>query len=365
MRARQSRSRRTGRRRRRDALRLIWPVLGLALVGAAAAALLASLAARRRGLFDPERWEGDGDRSADPDRAGAAAETPSTPASGQTSEGTETGEGTEAAGDAEPGQAWIAGPSGNLFVRDTGEAGGGPGARLPVLFVHSLAGNGGQWALQLDHLRRHRRALAVDLRGHGDSDPADDGAYGVAPLAADLAAVADHFALRRFVLAGHSLGAAVAIAYAAEHPERVAGLLLVDPNGDQTRIPRQQIEPFLAALRAEPLRELEAYFRQLVVGGDRDAARWVLEDLLLTHEDAIPAAVAAAVEFAPLPALARYGGPTLAVISEMNSLPYSLPNLLPELPVHLVRGTGHWLMMDRPELFNHILDDFLAEIESA
>jgi pimeloyl-ACP methyl ester carboxylesterase len=362
MRARQSRSRRAGRRQRRDPARLIWPVLGLALVGVAAAVILAS---RRRPPFDPERWEGDADPGADREGARTAPEAPRAPGSGQISEVPETTEVAEACEAAEPAQAWIAGPSGNLFVRDSGEIGGGPGARLPVLFVHSLAGNGGQWALQLDHLRRYRRALAVDLRGHGDSDPADDGAYGVASLAADVAAVADHFALRRFVLAGHSLGAAVAIAYAAEHPERVAGLLLVDPNGDQTRIPREQIEPFLAALRAEPLREIEAYFRQLVAGGDRDAARWVMEDLLLTHEEAIPAAVAGAVEFAPLSALARYAGPTLAVISEMNSLPYSLHNLLPELPVHLVRGTGHWLMMDRPELFNHVLDGFLAEIESA
>jgi pimeloyl-ACP methyl ester carboxylesterase len=234
-----------------------------------------------------------------------------------------------------------------------------------VLFVHGLAGNGGQWALQLDHLRRWRRALALDLRGHGESDPAEDGAYEVAAFAADVAAVADHFALRRFVLVGHSLGAAAAIAHAAAHPRRVAGLLLVDPNGDQSRIPRAQIEPFLAALRAEPLAELESYYRQLAVGGDRDAARWVIEDLRATHEDAVAAAVEAAMGFAPLPALARFPGPRLAVISGANDLPYSLHKLLPELPVQLVRGTGHWLMMDRPEIFNGILETFLEHVESA
>ena len=47
------------------------------------------------------------------------------------------------------------------------------------------------------------------------------------------------------------------------------------------------VEPFLESLRADPLAELESYFRQLVVGGDPDAARWVLEDLRLTHEDAV------------------------------------------------------------------------------
>jgi pimeloyl-ACP methyl ester carboxylesterase len=317
-------------------VRPIWPLIGLALAAAAAAAVLAS---RRRTGDDRHRAPaGSADGAADGrDAHGADLAAPrADPASSE--------------------QLWIAGPSGNLFVRDCGEAAGG---RLPVLFVHSLAGNGGQWALQLDHLRRRRHAVALDLRGHGDSDPAEDGAYDVPSLAADVGAVANHFALRRFVLAGHSLGAAVAIHYAAEHPERVAGLLLVDPNGDQTRIPRGQLDPFLEALRAEPLGELEAYFRQLTAGGDRDAARWVIEDLRLTHEDAIAAAVQAAADYAPLPAMARYGGPRLSVISDANSLPYSLHHLLPDLPVQLVRGTGHWLMMDRPEVFNRILDDFL------
>jgi pimeloyl-ACP methyl ester carboxylesterase len=259
---------------------------------------------------------------------------------------------------------WIAGPQGNLFVRD-----GGPDPahqeKPPILFLHSLAGNGGQWALQLDHLRRHRRAVALDLRGHGDSDPADDGNYAIGGFADDVAAAADQLDLRHFVLAGHSLGAAVAIEYAARHPERVAGLVLVDPNGDQTRVPREQMEPFLAALREDPLREIESYFRQLVDHGDRDASRWVLEDIRLTHEDAIAKAVEGSVSYAPLPALERYKGPKLSIISDMNSLPYSLHRLVPGLPVRLMPGTGHWLMMDRPEVFNGILDEFLASLPGA
>src|SRR5262249_45227135 len=162
--------------------------------------------------------------------------------------------------------------------------------------------------LQLDHLRRHRRAVAVDLRGHGDSDPAEDGDYSISGFASDVAAVADELSLRRFVLAGHSLGAAAAIEYAGRPPERVAGLLVADPNGAQTRVPREQMESFLAALRSDPLRELDSYFRQLVANGDPDAATWVLEDLRLTHEDAIAKAVQGALDYSPLPALERYPG---------------------------------------------------------
>ena len=48
----------------------------------------------------------------------------------------------------------------------------------------------------------------------------------------------------------------------------------------------------------------------------------------------------------------------------MNRLPYSLHKLLPDLPVSLMTGTGHWVMMDRPEVFNHLLDEFLATLEA-
>lgn len=275
------------------------------------------------------------------------------------------GEGDELALDTlvppESTNLWVAGPAGNLYVRDGGERHAQP---LPVLFVHSLAGNGGQWALQLDHLRRFRRAVALDLRGHGDSDPAEDGDYSIEGMAGDVVAVADQLDLRRFILAGHSLGASVAIEYASRHPERVTGLLLVDPNGDQSGLPPAEMEPFLAALRRDPLGELDSYFRQLVVGGDRAAAAWVLEDLRLTHEGAVLPAVESSARYRPLPALARYGGPRLSLISDMNRLPFSLHRLLPDLPVHLLPGTGHWLMMDRPADFNRLMDEFIANVEA-
>ncbi len=329
------RLRRSSYPRRRRPRGFLWTLLGLLTLGVAATIF----ASRRSDLLDALDPEPDRPRRPEPEPEPWEAE-PSA-AQGET--------------------VWIAGPAGNLYVRD----GGGeehPDA-LPVLFLHSLAGNGGQWALQLDHLRRRRRAVALDFRGHGDSDPADDGDYSIPALASDVAAVADQLDLRRFILAGHSLGSAAAIEYASRHPERVAGLLLVDPNGDQSRVPDREMQPFLDSLRSDPLGELDSYFRQLVVGGDPDASRWVLEDLRLTHEDAVVGGIEGSIEYKPLPALERYKGPKLSIISDMNRLPYSLHNLVPDLPVQMMTGTGHWVMMDRPAAFNRLLDEFVEEVE--
>ncbi|HSG38029.1 MAG TPA: alpha/beta fold hydrolase, partial [Thermoanaerobaculia bacterium] len=278
----------------------LWTLLGLLTLGVVATIL----ASRRSDLLEALETEPDRPRRPEPEPE---------PTAGQQS--------------AVPGETvWIAGPAGNLYVRDGGEEGSGA---LPVLFLHSLAGNGGQWTLQLDHLRRHRRAVALDFRGHGESDPADDGDYSIPALAADVAAAADQVELRRFILAGHSLGATVAIEYASRHPERVAGLLLVDPNGDQSRVPAREVQPFLESLRSDPVGEIESYFRQLVVGGDPDASRWVLEDVRATHEDAVVGGIEGSIEYEPLPPLERYRGPKLSIISDMNRLSYSLHNLVP------------------------------------
>jgi pimeloyl-ACP methyl ester carboxylesterase len=323
---------RPGRRsRRRPGL---WPLLGIMAAGAVGAAAVVLLTRRQTSdllPLSPEEEETLG----------------------------ETGNAGRPEAPADDLAVWIAGPAGNLFVRDGGEEGGG----VPVLFIHSLGGNGGQWTLQLDHLRRHRRAAALDLRGHGDSDPAADGEYSIAALAADVAAAADELDFRHFVLAGHSLGAAVAIEYASRHRERLAGLLLIDPNGDQTRIPAEQLAPFLQAVAADPLREMDSYFRQILAGGDPAVAAWVLEDLRLTDEGALASALEAGSRYSPLPALARYTGPKLSIISDMNRLPFSLHNLVPDLPTRVLSGTGHWLMMDGPEAFNHLLDGFLEGVD--
>src|SRR5437667_5995364 len=111
-----------------------------------------------------------------------------------------------------PGGPWIEGTLGRLRVDDGGRGG------LPVLFVHGNGGNRTQWKAQLEHLRQTRRAVAFDLRGMGDSEPAGDADYSVAGFSQDVAAIADALGLERFVLAGHSFGGAVVADYAGKHP---------------------------------------------------------------------------------------------------------------------------------------------------
>jgi pimeloyl-ACP methyl ester carboxylesterase len=255
-------------------------------------------------------------------------------------------------------QGWIAGPAGTLYLEEAGAGG------AAVLLVHGLAGSLQQWRPLIELLARRRRVVALDLRGHGRSDPAALGGYEVEDYAADVMAVADALRLRRFTLAGHSLGGLVAIECAASHAERVTALALVDPNGDSSELPPAQTEPVLEAIRREPRAELELHYRQFLLEAVRGTAERVLEDLAQTPEELLPVSLAAAMSYPAAATLDRYRGPALCLATALNDSPQSLARLRPALPRRRVRGTSHWLMLDRPEVVAAALEELLAASEA-
>jgi pimeloyl-ACP methyl ester carboxylesterase len=247
----------------------------------------------------------------------------------------------------------IPGPAGPLQVDDGGRG------RTPVLFVHSLAGNIGHWADALDRCRATRRAIALDLRGHGGSSRLSGEGFSIEDLAGDVAAVADACGLDRFVLVGHSLGGGVALAYAGAHPERVERLLLLDPIGDGTRLPAEEMQAFLDRLDSDEYSfTIESYW-ETIAGPDPAVRERLLRDLRDTPRATVVAGLRAALRFDPATALSRYRGPALAVVTPPNDAPFSL-HQVGRLPHRVVEGTGHWIQLDRPAEFGKILSGLLA-----
>jgi pimeloyl-ACP methyl ester carboxylesterase len=111
-------------------------------------------------------------------------------------------------------------------------AGEAMGEGAPVVLLHGITATRryvvhGSKALA----RAGHRQVTYDARGHGRSDPAPSGGgYTYLELVADLDAVVEaEVGDRRFVVGGHSMGAHTAVAYAIEHGERLAGLVLIGP----------------------------------------------------------------------------------------------------------------------------------------
>lgn len=248
----------------------------------------------------------------------------------------------------------VKGSAGLLHVNDGGTGG------MPVILVHAFAGDSTHWSAQLDHLRKTRRAVAFDLRGHGQSEPSTRDDYEVEAFAEDIAAVVDALSLERFALVGHSLGGAASLAYAGKHPERVAGLVL---DGAPGKVPAEQAQQIIASLETAYEKTMAGYWDQLLTGAQPQVVEKLAEGKQAMPRERAMSVIKATFQYDPLPALHRYTGPKLAVITPGGDQPSALHKLVPDLPHQVVTGTSHFLHMDKPETFNRILDEFLSSVE--
>lgn len=155
-----------------------------------------------------------------------------------------------------------------------------PGRGAPVVALHGLTASHVNFVGIAEKLAARRPLFALDLRGRGDSDK-PQGPYGMAQHARDVAAAMRSMGLGPSVIVGHSMGAFVATALAAQEPKLVAGLVLIDggyvPAISGGASPQQGLDAALA-LRINQLRQTypsrEAY-RQFWRGQPHfPAAEW-------------------------------------------------------------------------------------------
>ena len=152
-------------------------------------------------------------------------------------------------------------------------------AGLPLVCVHGYTSSADAFNGFARHFRDRFHIIALDVRGHGESQWSPDGTYTYRDQANDLAAFVDRLGLGQFILLGTSMGGIIAMTYAMEHGQRLRALVLNDigPEAEQgsQRITgmvrdrpdefasledamayRREISPIVAARNAGDQREL-------------------------------------------------------------------------------------------------------------
>ena len=134
---------------------------------------------------------------------------------------------------------------------------------VPMVLLHGFGNEAHLWDDFVPAVAEHYRVLAVDQRGHGDSDWDPQGRYHAEDMCDDLERILDHFGIDRFVLIGFSMGGRVSTVFAGRHPERLAGLVLVDIGPELDARGTSRIGQEMSEQRAPVFTSVDEYARML------------------------------------------------------------------------------------------------------
>jgi pimeloyl-ACP methyl ester carboxylesterase len=244
------------------------------------------------------------------------------------------------------------------------EAGEPRGQR--VLYVHGTGCNASVWDHHMAAMADAHTPVAIDLPGHGRSQ--GRGFRGMADYAELVVGLADALHWPRFVLAGHSMGGGIALTAALYHPDRIAGLVLVD-TGARLRVAPELLRAARAAAASgqPPATDRSWAFAastpQAVV--DRVQALTAGTDPRVTYADWI-----ADDTFDAMTRVAEIRAPTLALCGaedRLTPVKYHryLQERIPDCRLTVIEGAGHWSFHEQPEPFDRAVRAFLAGLPAA
>ena len=104
----------------------------------------------------------------------------------------------------------------------------GSAESTPMVLIHHMNSHAHTWDRFAASMSSSYRVLALDMRGHGDSQWTSPKSYKTVDFASDVAALVDHLGLERAIILGGSVGGRVALVYAGQHPEKTAALIMED-----------------------------------------------------------------------------------------------------------------------------------------
>lgn len=233
-----------------------------------------------------------------------------------------------------------------------------------LVFIHGWCCDQSTWRDQIEAFAPKHRIIAVDLRGHGQSDKPDQD-YDIAGFADDMAWILREIGLDRPVIIGHSMGGVTTLNLLRKHPDMARAAVLVDAG----------IMPFPEEMR--PL--LDQTIEALKSPAYREVAANVVKQFLFREEsppelrDEVAASMATAPQRVMHTAIA-------STLSEVNYPPGPVP--VPSLFVKAATlqateeqikerypgmevvsmDTGHFNHMEKPAEFNAILSRFLEKV---
>ncbi|CAM1342846.1 alpha/beta fold hydrolase [Tenacibaculum aestuarii] len=236
-----------------------------------------------------------------------------------------------------------------------------------LLFLHGLGSTKADWDAQIPFFSEKYRVVVVDLRGHGKTSiPSKD--YGVKFMTEDIKQLLDVLKIEKATVIGFSMGGAVAFQLASSNPEYINNLVIVNSGpdfNDMGKIGKELLSSrteFLKTKGLLPLAKEIAY--NMFPEDDQIEMRNQFEERCKNNDyDAYYNSFVTLMDWGLGDKLKDITVRTLVVASDMDYTPVSFKEeyvkRMPNAILSVIENSRHGAVIDQPEVFNKVLENFL------
>jgi pimeloyl-ACP methyl ester carboxylesterase len=240
---------------------------------------------------------------------------------------------------------------------------------LPLLFIHGFPLSRGVWSHQVEAFKSRHRVIAPDLRGFGESH-SSPGPVSMSQFAADISVLIEQLGTGPVILAGHSMGGYIALAFAKAYPKLLRGLVLVGTKAGADSVEAAKARRATAeAVRSKGISVVvDAMAPKMLAASNTDElmAASVKGFMASATPEGVMSALLGMAERPDMSdSLGDIRVPTLVVVGADDTVippmeSEALAKAIPEAQLKVIPHAGHLVTWEQPEAFNEAMRDWLA-----
>jgi pimeloyl-ACP methyl ester carboxylesterase len=259
----------------------------------------------------------------------------------------------------------------NTYFEDRGD-----NKSYPLILIHPIGGNILIWHHEIPLLLKSGfRVIAYEIRGHNRTNMGRVGAYAMQDLVNDLHNLLEHLNIKKCSIIGHSIGGIIASMYAAQYPERVDAIVLI--NSSPKKFKEKDLEKHFKTREMAITQGIEALVEYKLRSSDE--TRDLLNDK--RHSDlfrevftktSVGGLVAATIALYTIPEnvvekLQTSHCKVFAIVGSDDDVFMRLlketKEEIPEMELKVLDGSDHWVIIEKPKEMYDILMNFLGKIK--
>jgi len=234
-----------------------------------------------------------------------------------------------------------------------------------LVFIHCWGCNRNFWENQVAEFSKTNRVVTIDLPGHGESG-AGRKDWSIESYGDDVKTVVTKLGLKRVVLVGSSMGGPIALEAARRMPDNVAAIVPVDSlQNVEVSITPEQADAVIRQMTADYKNSTTALLNQFFFApGTPEAVKTrVINEALSRQPETAVAILKGIFAYKPGPTLKELKVPIKAINADLNPTMLEINRkYAPQFDAVIIKGTGHYPMLEDPARFNQMLAEILKDL---